>query len=325
MFRPAPFLLTLLLLLSGLSACGADTSLDSASDDDSLHIVVSTSVIGDVVQNISGDAATVTVIMPRGSDPHAYEPTPRDTAALNDADVVFVNGMGLEGTLHDILDTIDRDVTVVALAEHIETIGPHEDGDVHEDGHDEEPDSDDNHVHEHAGSDPHVWMDPNNVITWTEIIEQMLSDLDAANAGTYASNADTYRTRLADLDTWIREQVATVPEENRELVADHTVFTHFAGEYGFEQIGAVIPGGSTMADPSAQEMVALQNTIEEHQVPAIFVSETVNSQLSEQMAADTGVEIRRVYTGGLSSTDGPASTYIKYMRYNVSTIVDALK
>lgn len=330
MFRLAPLLAISLLLLLGLSACGVGTAFDSAGGDGTPQIVVSTSVIGDVVQNIAGDAATVTVIMPRGSDPHAYEPTPRDTATLNDADVIFINGIGLEGTLRDILDTIDGDVTVVALAEHIEPSDAHGDGDTHEDEHDEPGDdeahrSDDDHGHEHTGSDPHVWMDPNNVITWTEVIEQTLSDLDSANAGAYARNADDYRTKLADLDAWIRDQVTTVPHENRALVTDHTAFTHFADEYGFEQIGAVIPDGSTMAEPSAQEMAHLQDTIGEHDVPAIFVGETVNPQLSEQVASDTGVEIRRVYTGGLSSADEPASTYIEYMRYNVSTIVDALK
>ena len=127
------------------------------------------------------------------------------------------------------------------------------------------------------------------------------------------------------MDNWIREQVAQIPRERRNLVTDHTVFTYFAAEYGFEQIGTVVPGASTLAEPSAQEMAALQNAIKEHPVPAIFVGETVNPQLSEQIANDTGVEIRRVYTGGLSTSDGPASTYIEYMRYNVSTISAALK
>lgn len=320
MFRSAIQVFILLCLFGGIVACGQSTSTDGANPDDGLQIVASTTVIGDVVQNIAGDAASVTVIMPLGSDPHAYEPTPQDTVALNDADVIFINGLGLEETLRSVLDTLEGEVTIVPLAEQLETIEAQSDGREHEEERDE-ADSD----HEHTGPDSHVWMNPNNVRSWTDIIEETLSEMDSTNAGTYASNADAYRTRLKDLDAWIREQVATVPEENRELVTDHTAFTYFADEYGFEQIGAVIPGTSTMAEPSAQEMAELQDAIAEHVVPAIFVSETVNPQLSEQVASDTGVEIRRVYTGGLSEANGPASTYIEYMRYNVSTIVDALK
>lgn len=302
------------LLLLVLNGCGASTqpaALQTATTESTVQIVASTSIIGDVVRNVAGDAVTITVLMPAGTDPHTYEPTPQDTAAMSDADIVFINGLGLEAPLQPMLDALDQEIEVVSLSEGVPLLTPQ---------------TKDDHGQDQEGSpDPHVWFDPNNVKIWTETIARTLSDIDPGRVATYQANAEAYTAKLANLDTWIRDEVAKIPKERRNLVTDHTVFTYFAAKYGFTQVGTVIPGFSTMAEPSAQEMAALQNSIAEYQVPAIFVSESVNPQLSEQIANDTGVEIRRVYTGSLSSEDGPASTYIEYMKYNVSTIVDALE
>lgn len=306
-------LILFVLINSGCSASGEPAASTGQAGNASVDIVTSTSIIGDVVHNVAGDAATITVLMPAGTDPHTYEATPQDTAAMSDADVVFINGLGLEASLQPMLDAIRGETRIVALSEEIEPLaGP-------------APPAGAGEEHDGSATDPHVWFDPNNVVLWTDVIEQTLTDLDPEHSQTYEANADAYRTELEELDSWIREEIAQIPPDRRNLVTDHTVFTYFADEYGFRQVGAVVPGASTMAEPSAQEMAALQNTIEEYQVPAIFVSETVNPQLAEQVASDTGVEIRRVYTGSLSSSDGPASSYIDYMRYDVSTIVDALK
>jgi ABC-type Zn uptake system ZnuABC Zn-binding protein ZnuA len=148
--------------------------------------------------------------------------------------------------------------------------------------------------------------------------------LDPANAETYRANAAAYIAELTALDEWIEEQVAQVPPERRKLVTDHEVFGYFAQRYGFEQVGAVISGVSTLAEPSAQEMAALQERIGELDVPAIFVGTTVNPTLAESVARDTGTQIVELYTGSLSDAGGPAPTYIEYMRYNVSRIVEAL-
>jgi ABC-type Zn uptake system ZnuABC Zn-binding protein ZnuA len=176
-----------------------------------------------------------------------------------------------------------------------------------------------------GGADPHVWFDPHNVIVWTHNVAHTLSGLDPGHAGTYQANADAYEAELRALDGWIREQLAQVPEENRQLVTDHTVFSYLAHRYGFEQIGAVFPGYSTLAEPSAQDLAALQDAIEEFDVQAVFAGLTVNPDLAERVAEDTGTQLVFLYVGSLSEPGGPADDYLSFMRYNVSAIAEALR
>ena len=141
----------------------------------------------------------------------------------------------------------------------------------------------------------------------------------------FAANAAAYKAELQGLDSWIRDEVATVPEASRKLVTDHTVFGYFADRYGFQQAGAVVPGYSTLSEPSAQEVASLEDTLRTLGVKAIFVGNTVNSSLSQRVADDTGIQVIPVYTGSLSDPGGPAATYLDYMRYNVDAFVGGLK
>jgi ABC-type Zn uptake system ZnuABC Zn-binding protein ZnuA len=185
----------------------------------------------------------------------------------------------------------------------------------------------DEHGDEHgAGSvDPHTWTDPNNVKAWVDVIYATLSRLDPTNADTYAARAAAYRSQLDELDRWIAEQFAAIPAERRLIVADHIIFGYMADRYGLRQLGSIIPGVSTSASPSAQELAALQDMIADYSVPAIFVGDIANKQLAEQIARDTGVRIFTVLTESLTDADGPGATYIDYMRFNVQTIVDGLR
>ena len=180
-------------------------------------------------------------------------------------------------------------------------------------------------VDEHSATDPHVWLDPNNVARWVPAIEGSLSELDPANADTYQENASRYIKKLQDLDSWIVEQVSQIPEAERKIVSDHLVFAYFARRYGFEQVGAAVPAFSTLAEPSAQEQAALEDKIRREGVKAILVGSTVNPTLSKRIASDTGIQVVPIYSGSLSPPDGPAPTYLDYMRYNVNAIVQALR
>jgi ABC-type Zn uptake system ZnuABC Zn-binding protein ZnuA len=278
-----------------------------------LEVVATTNIVADVVQNVGGDLIDLTVLMPVGTDPHTFEPTPQDVAAVADAHVVFANGVGLEIFLENLLESAGQGVTVVPVSYGVDLLqleGAHEQ--EHAEGHEGE-------------SDPHTWFDPNNVMVWTHNIEHALSTLDQDNAGLYEENAEVYRGKLEELDGWIWEQLAQVPEANRELVTDHTSFSYFAHQYGFEQIGAVFPGYSTLAGPSAQDIAALEDAIGEFDIQAVFVGLTVNPDLAERVADDTGIQLVFLYTGSLSEPDGPADDYLSLMRYNVSAIVEALR
>ena len=173
--------------------------------------------------------------------------------------------------------------------------------------------------------DPHVWMDPANGMAWALLIRDTLSALDPANADVYAANAAAYVADLAALDRdELRPLLATVPAANRKLVTSHDAFGYFVHAYDFTLVGVVIPGGSTLAEPSAAEVAGLIDLIRAEGVPALFAETTVNAVLAEQVAADTGAQFYTLYSGTLSAPDGPASTYLDYLRYNARTIAAAL-
>ncbi len=299
-----------LLILVGillLTACG-----HPQADEGRLRVVATTTIVGDVVRQIGGEAIALTVLLPPGADPHAFEPTPQDMARVAEAELLFANGAGLEAFLEPLLanaggsaHTVDlsEGLPLRAFREKLGSASPSED----------------------APPDPHVWTDPNNVILWTQTIEAALAGLDPANADSYHRNAEAYRQQLVDLDAWIREVVAQVPQERRLLVTDHLFLGYFADRYGFEQIGAVIPGYTTISSPSAQELAALETAIRQYDVPAIFVGATVNPTLAEQVARDTGIRLVPIYTGSLTGPEGDAPTYLDYMRYDVRAIVEALR
>ena len=288
----------LTLTLAALTACSAPAS---SSTSGLLAVVATTSLIGDVARQIGADRVFVNVLLPIGADPHAFEPRPQDVAALTDADLVLVNGLGLEATLQPLLGnartivTVSDGITALPFAE--------------EDG----------------GLDPHVWQDPNNVIVWARNIRDAFAQADPAHADEYASNAEAYIVELTSLDAWIKEQVAQIPEANRKLVTDHEDFGYFTARYGFEQVGAVVPSVSTGSAPSAQELAALEDAIRSSGVKAVFVGSTVSPDLSRRVAEDTGVRLVFLFTDSLSPSGGDAESYLAFMRHNVNAIVEALR
>ncbi len=329
--------LLLALLLGGCASTNRATAVPSERDGapgagERLRVVATTTIVADVVRNVGGDRIALTTLLPTGADPHSFEPTPQDVATLNAARIIFANGAGLEAFLDRLLQNVDEDALVVSLSDGLELLEPsaphvpHHDYDeddvaqVEEPGHDGEEDE-----HGHIAYDPHVWFDPHHVMVWADTIAEALGALGPEGAGTYRANAAAYKSRLERLDQWIEEQVTQVPPENRRLVTDHAAFTYFAACYGFEQVGALLPGTSTLAESSAQELARLEEAIREYDVKAIFVGLTVNPSLAERVAQDTGVQLVFLYTGSLSGPEGPASDYISMMEYNVTAIVAALR
>ena len=275
-----------LLLLAGPALAGE------------IRAVATTSILGDVVREVAGELVDLAVLFPPDTDPHTFEPTPQEVALLARADVVFVCGAGLEAALEPLLGLARR---VVSVSEGI-PLRVFADGRV----------------------DPHVWLDPMNVAVWAENVAAALVDLDPSHAEGYRARAAAYRRKLEELDAWIRTEVEKVPEERRILVVDHLAFGYFAARYGFRQAAAVLPGFSTLAEPSARELAALEEKIRELAVPAIFVAHTTTSPLVERIADDTGVRVVRLYVGALSGPEGPAPTYLDLMRQLVLSIVAAL-
>lgn len=300
-----PLLLILVILI--LTCCAPPAPrVNSIDSDGALNVVATTNISADVVAQIGADNIQLTVLLPAGTDPHSYEPTPQDLARVAEADLVFTNGAGLEEFLDALIESAGAANRVVDLSKGIQ-IHEQEGG------------------QEHTSGDPHVWTDPNNVKSWVENIETALIQADPSHKNVYAANAAAYRSELEDLDTWIRDQVAGIPPENRVILTDHQIFGYFADEYGFSQAGAIVPGYSSLAEPTAQELARIEDTIAEYGVDAIFVGMTVNSSLAERLSKDTGAQIVFLYTGSLSEPGGEAGSYLDYMRFNTNAILDALR
>jgi ABC-type Zn uptake system ZnuABC Zn-binding protein ZnuA len=168
-------------------------------------------------------------------------------------------------------------------------------------------------------------MDPNDVIIWVDNIVAALSKLDPVNADYFLQNGQKYQEKLTQLDEWIRLQIARVPEQDRKLVTDHLVFGYFSDRYGFTQVGAILPGFSSLAEPSARDIAQIEDEIRSLGVKAIFINVGVNSDLAQRIADDTGTRLVLLYMHSLSDPAGAAGSYLDFMRYDVSAIIDALK
>lgn len=299
----------------------ADLNPIDLAAGEKLQVLATTNIIGDLAANVAGDLIDLTVMIPQGTDPHTFSPTPQDVAAVAEADVVLSNGLGFEEFLSEVLDNAGGEAIAIATASGVETRQFAADTD-HEEAAEHEADD---HAHVHEGVDPHVWLTPANAQVMVHNIAEALSGLDPANAATYEANAEAYEAKLAELDGWVKAQIETIPAENRKMVTDHDAFGYYADRYGLEVIGAVIPAYSTNASPSAQELAALQDEIGQYGVKAVFVSTTVNPELAQQVAADTGIQLVPLYTGSLGELGSGAETYLDYLRYNTSAIVEALQ
>lgn len=300
-----------IILLTGCSPAGSDTGLS----EEALQIVATTSIVADVVAQVVGEQVSITTLLPPNSDPHTYQPTPQDIATISKADVIFANGAGLELFLEPIIENADAEENTVYLSENIILLTTYE--------HTESGEAEDQDL-DHNSQDPHVWMNPKHVIDWVKVIQETLGELDPVHAAEYQHNAQSYIAELSELHAWITTQVADIPVQQRTLVMDHLVFGYFAEEYGFQQIGAVIPGFSTITEPSAQQLAEIIDTIEKLGVNVIFVGDTASSGITERVAEDTGSQLVYLHTGSLTEPGGLASNYIDYMRYNVNAIAGAL-
>ena len=264
-------------------------------------VLCTTTIVGDVVRRIAGDDASVDVLLPIGADPHAFQASPQDAIAVGAADIVFLNGGGLEASLLPLLQgTRGRVVDLsagLALRQHGALGG---------------------------GADPHVWFDPLFVVEWTRVIAKTLGELDPDHSLLFDDRAADVTAELYALDSWILDRVSSIPPAARRLVSDHEAFGYFADRYGFEEIGTVIPGYSTLSEPSARELAALEDAIRAAGAPCIFVGTTIPAALAEQVAADTGTRIVFLYTESLTEADGPAATYFDLMQFDVDEIVAGL-
>ena len=218
----------------------------------------------------------------------------------------------------------DRELAMLSDDEHTHddaaALGRLEEIDCGADHHDDDDDHD-----SHGVCDPHVWMNPRNVMYWTLMIRDSLSQADPDSAAVYAANAAAYLDELLALsEEFIEPALDALPQQRRILITSHDSLGYLAASYDFKIIDTVIPGGSTTSEPSARDVAALIDLIKAEDVPAIFGETFVNENIMRTIARETAAELVVLYSGTLSASDGPAATYLDYMRYNLTAIIDAL-
>ena len=283
-----------------LTGCGSVPK----SSDGRLNALTSTTFLADITRNIAGDRISVDSLLPVGADPHAYQAAPSDVAKIAESNLLILNGLEYEHFIEPLLENAGGERLMI---EATAGLSPRKDaGSEH-------------------GVDPHMWLDPNLVMTYVENIRDGLIQIDVEGTQIYKANADAYIVQLKDLDRWIVEQVNTIPVERRLLVTNHEAVGYFAERYGFEVVGAVIPSMSTDAGTSAKGLAALIEQVKAAGAPAIFLGEVENPDLANQIAEEINVKVvDNLYLESL--TDGtPAATYIDMMKHNVNQIVEALK
>jgi zinc/manganese transport system substrate-binding protein len=293
----------LVLVLASTLSCQPSSSSPTKS------IVVTYSILGSIVEELVGDRATVTVSVPNGLDPHEWEPSAKDIEAINKADLVIENGLGLEGGLEKTLQIArDSDVKFFTAADYITVrhVGPGEGI----------PSGDPDQVV--GAPDPHLWMDPmamKSVVNGLAAVLMKDLNLDVS------SQAADLENRLDNLNTEVANTVAAIPLENRKLVTGHESMGYFSQRYGFKLVGVIIPSLSTQAEVSAANLAALKKAIEDSQVKAIFTELGTSPAVAKAIGDETGVKVVELTTHALPS-DG---SYFTFMRNIATVITNALK
>lgn len=290
-----------------LAASGALTGCSAAAGDGPL-VVVSTNILGDVVEHLVGEDVEVLTLMRPDADPHSFEISAQEAARTRSADLVVSNGLGLEeGLAQHLAAAADEGVPTFVAGDAIEVLD-YAEGDA-------------------AGTpDPHFWTDPARVLDVVDALTPVLAGLDGVDAAQVEARAADYRGQVAQVDAEMTAAFAALPEERRALVTNHHVFGYLAERFDFAVVGAVIPGGTTLAAPSASDLADLAGAVEETGVPTIFAESSSPDRLVRALAseADLRVDVVELFTESLTGPDGGAPDYLTMMRVNTERIATGL-
>ena len=290
------------LLLAALLAC----SLFGAK----LKVVTTINYFDDMLANVAGDKIEHQALMGEGVDPHGYSPTPSDVTKIQSANVVVYGGLHLEAKMGELFEDLGKKgkVKTIDLSEALDKNTLLKEGDEF---------------------DPHVWFDTNNWAAEATYLAKKLGEFDPENKATYEANAAKYAQEVKELETYIKDRFASIPEGSRYLVTVHDAFSYFARQFGLEV--KPIMGISTDAQTSLREISELAGFIAEHKVKAIFVENIASSKATEALQEATkkkGWEVkigRELYSDSMGNKSEGTETYIKTMKFNADAIADALK
>ena len=291
---------------------GCAQTESKAESTDRLKVVATTTMLTDLVNEIGGDAVEVEGLMGPGIDPHGYQPTPSDVMKLSEADIVAYNGLNLEGKLGDVFEKLmEQNKTLFVLEEALPKTQLIQEEDSS------------------ATIDPHIWFSVTNWQLAADYITRELSKHNPDYKSVFEANNEQYQAELAELDTYIKERVASLPEDQRYLVTAHDAFGYFGVEYGFEVVG--LQGINTQTEAGTGDVSALADFIAANEIKAVFVESSVPTKTIESLkdaVQNKGWEVKiggELFSDALGDPSQDAETYIKMYRYNIDTIIDALK
>ena len=320
------------VLVAATAACSgsAASPVPSSGSGDPLRVVATTTVLADLVENVGGDRVEVRSLVPAGGEVHTFDPSPGDIGAVAEADLVVMNGLGLDEWALELIEGSGTDAAVVELAEDLEGVqyieGDDHEGDDHEGEDHEEGEADaradETDGHGHEGANPHLWLDVSYAALYADRLRDELTAADPAGADAIERSAAAYREELEALDADIAGRMAALPEPNRRIVSFHEAFPYFAQAYGLEVVGVVVE--SPGQDPSAGEIAALVEAIRESGARAVFSEAQFNPRLAETIASEAGI---RVESGLHNDSLGepPADSYLGMMEANAERIEAALR
>nr|USU30938.1 zinc ABC transporter substrate-binding protein [Methylobacterium sp. OTU13CASTA1] len=292
------------LLLAVL--CGAAPAL---ADPERLRVVATFSILGDLVSQVGGERVAVTTLVKPDADAHGYAPAPSDARTLAAADLVVVNGLGLEGWIDRLIKASGAKAPVVVASKGIKPI---EEADDHGHG----------HAHDHH-ADPHAWQSIANAKVYVATIRDGLAKRDPAHAAAYAARATAYLGELDALEGEVRATIAKIPPAQRRIITTHDAFGYFTAAYGLTFIAP--QGVSTDSEASPRDVARIVRQIRAEKIPAVFLETIADPRLMEQIARESGAAIGgKVYSDALSAPDGPAPTYVAMMRNNLTAFARAL-
>ena len=310
-------LATAALALTGCSAAEPGNGGVSGG----LSIVATTTQVADLTRNVVGETSgvTVTQLVKPNQSAHAYDPSAADLTALGRADVLVINGVGLEEWLGDAIDASGFDGVTIDSSTGI-TLAADADADADAAANDEST-----HSSEPAASNPHVWTDVANAEAMVRTIEKGLSAASPVNSAAFAADAAAYEARLTALDGWIRSNIDQVPADERLLVSNHDAFGYFTTAYGITYVGSVIPSFDDNAEPSAAAIDRLVAAITATGVQAVFSEASINPKAADTIAKQAGVEVYSgedaLYGDSLGPAGSDGATYLASQVHNVSLVL----
>lgn len=294
-----------IILGIGITGCESQKGGNSDANNDKLQVVSTSTIVADLTERVGGDEIKHQGILQPGADPHVYEPTPKDSVAMEKADLILYNGFNLEPGLIKMIDSAGVKADKYAIGEVVQPLD-----------------------FEYQGQkqpDPHVWGDAVNAIAMTKAIRDRLIELSPEDREEFTANATQLIEELKQVDSWITAQIQTIPQNQRKLVTTHDAFQYYTNAYGLEMAGTLI-GISTEEQPSAQTVKNLSNSIKKMQIPAIFAETTINPQLIKTVAQEAGVKLapQELYSDSLGAPGSDGDSYVKMLIANTKSIVESL-